>query len=453
MAPTGGPKDEKPPILKKRSIADSSLNFKGGKIQFEFDEFLQLKDVSNQLVITPLLKTNPKVTIHKKKLQIDLPDTLLLPNTTYRISFGNAVQDLREGNIVKNLLFTFSTGAYFDSLSLNGKIIEAETGKPDTASWIVLYAMPLSDSAFYKQKPLYAQKSNRGDFRFENLPNKEFKIFSLKESNNNLRYDAAGERIAFYPSKINPANQELFVTLYSFIEKEIPDTATKKLKGKAVTIEPKKGGPLNYVLNVDTMQKNKRTFNINDSIVITFQDSLAKIDKSKIRLFQGDQFDASTSIFIDTSAKKIIIKVDWVQDATYTLNLLKSFAENKQQVISSAGVFNFRTKKESDYGSLSVSLAQNEIQWINLFKDEKPIGQKRATDTLIKFSLLEPGNYHITILEDNNKNGVWDAGSLRENVQPEIVTLIAEPITIKANWGNKINLQATETKPKSRGKK
>ena len=107
MAPTGGAKDEKPPTLKKISIPDSSLLFKGGKIQFEFDEFLQLKDLSSQLVITPMLPTNPKVTIHKKKLTINLPDSLLLPITTFKFSFGIAVQDLHEENLLTPLIYTF----------------------------------------------------------------------------------------------------------------------------------------------------------------------------------------------------------------------------------------------------------------------------------------------------------------------------------------------------------
>jgi hypothetical protein len=133
MAPTGGPKDEKAPVLKKRSVADSARHFKGGKLQFEFDEFLQLKDIANQLVITPLLQTNPKVTIHKKKLTIDLADSLLLPNTTYRISFGNAVQDLHEGNQVRDLfLYLFLQVPFFDSLTLDGFIQNAENRQNPT---------------------------------------------------------------------------------------------------------------------------------------------------------------------------------------------------------------------------------------------------------------------------------------------------------------------------------
>ncbi|MBK6329440.1 MAG: Ig-like domain-containing protein [Bacteroidetes bacterium] len=448
MAPTGGAKDEKPPTLKKISIPDSSLLFKGGKIQFEFDEFLQLKDLSSQLVITPMLPTNPKVTIHKKKLTINLPDSLLLPNTTYKISFGNAVQDLHEGNPVTPLHYTFSTGAYFDSLSLQGKILDAATGKPDTASWVMLYAWPTIDSVFYKQKPLYVQKSKNGLFRFENLPNKKFAIYSLQETNNNLKYDAAGEKIAFYENTIQPSDSSLIISLYSFIENEKIDTSTKKLKSKTNIADTKKGNSFSYSTNIDTSQKNKRVFDINDSIVITFNDSISTLDKTKIRLFQGDQFDATANIFIEASFKKIIIKTDWLQDATYSLTLLKSFAENKQQIQAIPSRFTFKTKKESDYGFVTIITDINQQKMISLYKDDKLVDQKYAQDTLVKFTYLNPGNYQIRLLDDANLNGVWDTGNLHDKQLPELVTLIQEPIAVKANWGNKINLKIAEQSKK-----
>ncbi len=453
MAPTGGPKDEQAPMLKKRSVADSVLNFKGGRLQFEFDEFLQLKDIANQLVITPLLQANPKVTVHKRKLSMDLADSLLQPNTTYRISFGNAVQDLHEGNQLKDLFFTFSTGSFFDSLTLNGYITDAETGMQDTASWILLYSLPMKDSAFYKQKPMYAQKSINGYFKFQNLPQREFQIYSIKESNNNLRYDALGEKIAFYPNAINPVDTGLFIPLYSFLEKEKPDTTTRKIKNRSFSIDQKKGVAIGYSVNIDTLQKNRRTFNINDSILIVFTDSIAKIDITKIKLYQGTDYDATATFAIDTSGKTIVVKTDWVQDATYSLVMQKAFAENRQKLPAAPAHFIFKTKKESDYGYLSVNTIHPENKVITLFKEEKRIAQKTFTDTVLKFSLLEPGNYQINVLDDRNGNGIWDPGILAEKVLPEVVTLFSEPITIKANWGNKINIDVALPQKKTKGKR
>ena len=453
MPPAGGPKDDKAPQLKKRNLQDSSLYFKGGKIQFEFDEFLQLKDVENQLVISPLLKGRPKLSVHKKRATLVIPDSLLLPNTTYRVSLGNAVQDLHEGNAAKDLIFTFSTGAWFDSLILNGMITDAETGRADTASWILLYGAPFSDSMLYKQKPLYVQKSNGGAFRFENLPGRAFEIFSLRETNNNFKYDAGGEKISFYEKKVNPADSALFVRLYSFQEKDRPDTNSKRLKNKSLAPDLKKNGPITYTVNIDTLQKSKRSFDLYDSLVISFNDSLQQFDQARIRLFQGDNFDATARIFTDTSMKKIIVKTEWVQDAPYTLTLMKSFAENKQQLQAPAATFTFRTKKESDYGTILISTAADPHKIISLLKDDKVVARKNASDTLIRFAWLPPGNYQVSVLHDANGNGIWDTGNLQLRWPPERVSLLSEAISVKANWGNKLLLKDELTLPRTSLKK
>ena len=161
MMPTGGPKDVKAPVLRKRNLMDSAINFKGGTITFEFDEAVQVKDVQNQLIITPLLKKNPPLTAHRKKVMIKIDDTLLEKNTTYFISMGSAIQDVREGNILKNMSFTFSTGPYFDSMSLSGHVMEAATGRPDTMAYVLLYPETAPDSAF-----LHDSKSRRWFFLF-----------------------------------------------------------------------------------------------------------------------------------------------------------------------------------------------------------------------------------------------------------------------------------------------
>jgi hypothetical protein len=74
-----------------------------------------------------------------------------LPNTTYRMTMGNAIQDIHEGNSYKDLDFTFSTGPYFDSLTLQGICIDASTGMADTSAYILLYPADVPDSAFMKQ--------------------------------------------------------------------------------------------------------------------------------------------------------------------------------------------------------------------------------------------------------------------------------------------------------------
>lgn len=438
-APTGGAKDVKPPILRKRSLPDSALNFQGGKITFEFNEFIQLKDVDKQVVVTPLLKTKPKITQTNKHISIYFPDSILLPNTTYNVRWGDAIQDLREGNIYKNFQFTFSTGSYFDSLFLKGSIVDAQTGVPDTASNILLFPSVLGDSAFYKKQPMYVQKAVNGFFEFRNLPNLDFYIYSLEESNNNYRYDSPNEKISFYNRLVNPHDTLLYVKLYSFKEdSKQPDTTQKKRLG--LKNEVPKNITFSYTTNIDTAQKGKRTFDINNDIVVTFSDSISNFDISRIRLFQGDNFDATATIKQDSTHKKLFIKTEWQQDADYSLQLQKNFAHNFQGLQATPDTFRFKTKKESDYGYLQLGVDTNQTHLFMLYKDQNLLVSKQAKDTLLTFSLLNPGEYQLRVLFDENLNGRWDTGNLLLKKEPEIVLLISEKVSIKANWGNKLNL-------------
>ncbi|HRD40548.1 MAG TPA: Ig-like domain-containing protein, partial [Bacteroidia bacterium] len=84
---TGGQRDSQAPKLLNAIPQNISLNFKAKFIELTFDEYIQVKDIANQLVITPQLKNQPEVEAKGKKVIINLSYTELLPNTTYRFFF------------------------------------------------------------------------------------------------------------------------------------------------------------------------------------------------------------------------------------------------------------------------------------------------------------------------------------------------------------------------------
>jgi len=146
VPPSGGPRDSIPPLLLKTTPGDSTRNFKGNKITFTFDEFID----------SP--KSQPVVDHKLNTLTLKIKDTLE-NNTTYTIQFGRTVKDFNEGNVLQNLVYTFSTGPYIDSLQLKGKVILAETGKIDTTLIVMLHTSA-NDSAVVKERPRYIAKAD-----------------------------------------------------------------------------------------------------------------------------------------------------------------------------------------------------------------------------------------------------------------------------------------------------
>ena len=116
--PTGGKKDSIPPLLVSAEPDHKSINFKAKKVRIDFDEYVKLKDINKQLVISPPLKNAPIITpvgTASKFLNIKILDTLR-ENTTYTFNFGNSIVDNNEENKLEHFKYVVSTGTYIDSL-------------------------------------------------------------------------------------------------------------------------------------------------------------------------------------------------------------------------------------------------------------------------------------------------------------------------------------------------
>lgn len=208
VSPTGGPKDITPPVLLEADPPLFSKNFTSTRIRLYFDEFIVIKDLLNQLIISPPLYELPDIKVKGKSLIIDLKEELK-ENTTYNFYFGEAIVDLNENNPIRNFQYIFSTGNILDSLSIQGNIFSAFNLEPVAGVNIMLYPDNNDTIAFdslpYLVRPFYLTKSGEnGDYRLTNLKNEQYLIFALMDMNNNLIYDQPTEGIAFSDSLINP---------------------------------------------------------------------------------------------------------------------------------------------------------------------------------------------------------------------------------------------------------
>ena len=196
---TGGPKDEDHPLIVKINPPFNTTNFDSKEINITFNEFIQLKDLNNNLIVSPPLEEKPEITIKGKTLAIELL-TELQDSTTYNIYFGNSVQDYNEGNPIENFEYVFSTGDYIDSLSISGQVINSFTLIPEEGVFVMLYK-DYEDSVPIKQLPVHISKTNKeGFFRINNISNNKFKVFCLRDFNKNYLFDLPNEDIAFTDS-------------------------------------------------------------------------------------------------------------------------------------------------------------------------------------------------------------------------------------------------------------
>ncbi len=203
ISPTGGDKDVTPPVLLSAAPANKTTHFSASSFILEFDEYVQLNDVANELLISPPLEKSPVVSIRKKTVVVEFEEALK-EETTYTFNFGDAIRDVNEGNIVQ-LNYVLSTGSKIDSLSVGGLVVDAFTNLPVEGAKIMLYE-GFEDSLPQTTRPSFFGKSNaEGKWEINYLKEGKYKLFALKEDFGNYLYDNPSEWIAFTADSIIPS--------------------------------------------------------------------------------------------------------------------------------------------------------------------------------------------------------------------------------------------------------
>ena len=193
--PEGGKKDTTPPKVKKMSPPNKSLHFTATKIDITFDEFIKATGFA-QTLISPPLDKKPDYKVSGKTLTIKFKSHLR-DSTTYTINFAEDIKDLNEGNILNNITYVFSTGAFIDSQKVSGKIILAKDNTPADGVIASLYPVD-SINAIRKSKPYYFAKTDKtGNFKINNIKAGQYRIFGLKDQNYDYLYNQPNELIAF----------------------------------------------------------------------------------------------------------------------------------------------------------------------------------------------------------------------------------------------------------------
>ena len=205
VGPQGGPKDSIPPVAIKAEPELGILEFKGKRIEITFNEYIQLSDVSSNLLMSPPQQTPPDIKARGKKLLVLFQDTLR-DSTTYTIDFGSAVCDYTEKNPLHGFYFYFSTGSEIDTLEYMGRVFDAENLNPLKGITVGIHSNK-ADSAFTKQTFLrIAKTDSAGVFRISNIHPGSYRIYAVDDISRDYRL-TPGESLAFTDKLIHVNGQ------------------------------------------------------------------------------------------------------------------------------------------------------------------------------------------------------------------------------------------------------
>ena len=437
VPPTGGPRDTLPPRLLNESPHDSTLNFRGNRIVFTFDEFVELQDVSKNLLFMPSVGKDPAVNYKLRTITVHLPD--LQPNTTYTLNLGDAIRDIDEANVIHNFHYTFSTGPIMDTMLYSGKIISAETGVVDTTMQVLLYK-DRTDSAVTKKDPLYVSKVDRnGNFSFRNLPSDTFAIYGVEVAGSFRRYQDKSKLFAF-------ANQPVIIgqstsdTLYAYREQPRKNLgqSTGAVNLKAAPNEKQR---LRFTNNIQGGQQD-----LLQDLVLTFTTPLRTLDSTKIQVSTDSTYaPAPFTTKLDTSKTVLTISSTWKENTPYNIVLQKDFAtDTLGRQLLKADTLHVTTKRTSDYGSLNIRVrnvdpSKNPV--LQFVQNDKVMYSVSVKSGVFNARLFLPGDYDLRILYDQNNNLKWDPGQFfGQKRQPEIVHPLNRKISVKAAWDNQFDV-------------
>ncbi|WKW46144.1 Ig-like domain-containing protein [Myroides sp. JBRI-B21084] len=355
-----------------------------------------------------------------------------------------------------------------------------------------------NDSTIYKKKPLYvaSAKDSITTAQLENLKAGSYYLVALQEKNSNYKFDPKSDKIGFLDQPITlPTTSTLHLKLFS--EKK-PTTAYRpSMVSQNKWLAAYEGNPKNLSVNVKGNNKNipahfykvpnkdsiyiftplanydslqfhfkqgsynkthtvtPRTLKPIDTLQVKFlktgaiqyRDTIAfstntpvkTIANHLIQVISKDSVQIPFTIKNDSLNNLVKIVFDKFEDEKYTVFLKpNSINDVYDTALKTEIVQRFQTGKLTDYGNITFSLAGTvnyPIIFELLTKDEKVYDFIYITEeSIIDFKAVEPDKYSVRIIEDANKNKMWDTGNYLERKQPENVILPNKVFDIRANW-------------------
>ena len=286
----GGLKDTLAPVLSSSFPKNYSRNVTPKEIKLNFDEYVKLKNVGKQLIVSPPMKYAPEISpyVPSREIKIRILDTLI-PNCTYSFNFGNSIEDNNESNVMRQFKYVFSTGNYVDSLKLKATVIDAIELKTPNYVSIMLYEAneKYTDSAVYKELPRYLTNTldSLKMVELANLKPGKYRLLAIKDENNDNKFNPKKDKIGFIKEFVTLPNDTVF-QLELFQQKSAFKVANVSQSSGNKIIIGYEGKPENPKIEIT---KNKvplpfivTKFPEKDSIQLWFRD--AKTDSLKIKI-------------------------------------------------------------------------------------------------------------------------------------------------------------------------
>ncbi|MGB3586379.1 MAG: Ig-like domain-containing domain, partial [Tunicatimonas sp.] len=193
--PTGGPKDSIPPQLVRMYPELETVNFEDNEIEIEFDEYIEGRDLKQELIITPPIEEF-SFYVSRRTLFLEIEEELR-DSTTYTFNFREAIKDASEKNPAENLIVAFSTGPEIDSFRVNGNVRSLMAQQPVEDVVVALYDVNDTLDAFTGPPMYLAKTDEEGNYTIRYIREGLYNIYAYVDDNSSLKIDSNNEPFGF----------------------------------------------------------------------------------------------------------------------------------------------------------------------------------------------------------------------------------------------------------------
>lgn len=195
-------------------------------------------------------------------------------------------------------------------------------------------------------------------------------------------------------------------------------------------------------IGVDSLRltpNKKGNLDFGESFSIAVNTPIMVLDTSKIKMISKDSTAVAYSTKLDSMANKVDFDFIAEPNENYKIELLPGAIQDFFEETNDTINYNLNTKSLADFGNLSLNVNGTNINYplIVQLTNEKGQTEREIYATgpqVFEFNNIDPGNYLVRIIFDENENKQWDTGNYLKNIQPEKVSYYPGPIEMRANW-------------------
>ena len=375
------------------------------------------------------IETDEYVSIHLYRIDSTLNDSIIfikqptyvsnsLDSTSYKF------QNLKEGKYHIIAMKDVDNNYFFDPFYDKIGFIDSLITLPKDS--IIDFKLFKEETDLIWDKPHFINSEKIGFGYYGKLDLKKIEINSVIPDSIDYTYtkEVMSDTIYLWLS-----NNSFDSLNFNLIEKDTTKLSTIKFDRKRDTL-------------IDSLNVSAKTVNVihlKESFKLSSNIPIKKIEDSLISVRDIDSILVPFVSSVNDNLDEIDIKFEVSPSDNYRILILPNAIKDIKGVTNDTLQFNITSQSLEDYGNNFLDVIRNtQSKFIlHLIDSNGNITRKYNNvdqNTTYNFEYIRPGEYSFRLIEDLNKNNIWDTGNYLKRVKPEPVYYFPSELEVRANW-------------------